>query len=257
MRTDWTTEYTNFWRSIVSYVVTLPAYDDQEQGLVSVYRRPASHAGLVTIQTDDRGLVSVALTGMYERDLLSKQSMTLSGKITFRPAPWMEIAPTATYWRVRGEDAWLFPDGTVADPGAAPAPFSVFGRRDLDYLDINFRGIVTFTRSLTLQFFSQLQLARGKYADYKRLTPAATLVPYDYASFSGFTDHDFNEATVNANVLLRWEYLPGSSLYLVWTQGRYDALVGYAPDFSGRFHDAFALPHEDVLLLKFSHWFSL
>jgi hypothetical protein len=68
---------------------------------------------------------------------------------------------------------------------------------------------------------------------------------------------DFNEAILNANVLLRWEYIPGSTLYLVWTQARSGDSGDYSSGFGPRFRDTFALPHEDVLVLKVSYWFPL
>jgi hypothetical protein len=64
---------------------------------------------------------------------------------------------------------------------------------------------------------------------------------------------DFNEAILNANVLLRWEYLPGSTLFLVWTQGRSGDSGDYGNGFGTRFRDTFTLPHEDVLVLKISY----
>jgi hypothetical protein len=58
-------------------------------------------------------------------------------------------------------------------------------------------------------------------------------------------------------VLLRWEYLPGSTLYLVWTQARYGDHGRYGIGLQERFGDAFGLPREDVLMVKGTYWFSL
>jgi hypothetical protein len=113
---------------------------------------------------------------------------------------------------------------------------------------------VTFTRTLSLQFFSQLLLARGTYHNYKRLVSSTELLPFEYPAFSGSVDPAFNVTTFNANILLRWEFLPGSTMYLVWTQGRSGDSGEYSASFSRRFTETFRLPHEDVLVVKVSYW---
>jgi hypothetical protein len=156
------------------------------------------------------------------------------------------------YQRTRHEETGVFDRGSILSLVVGGTPFSVFGDRDLDELDVACRGTLTFTRTLSLQFYSQVLLARGRYMNYRRLVAPATfrndIVPPG--------TYDFNEVILNANVLLRWEYLPGSTLFLVWTQGRYDDTKNYLSSLGERFGDAFRLPHEDVLLLKVNYWFS-
>jgi hypothetical protein len=123
----------------------------------------------------------------------------------------------------------------------------------VDELDVALRGIVTFTRALSLQFYTQVLLARGKYDKYRQLAGSTQLLP----TVSPSSNYDFNLITYNANVLLRWEYLQGSTLYLVWTQARFENAGNYSLSFGRRFRDTFALPHENVLLLKVSYWLPL
>ena len=183
------------------------------------------------------------------------KSLNTSLQLTFRPSAWFEFTPGVYYIRTRNEEAWVFPDGSI--PAVTGSKFSLFGDRSIDELDVDLRGIVTFTRTLSLQFYTQVLLARGKYERYKLLMGSAALAPYDYMSYAGFQSHDFNAATFNANVLLRWEYLPGSELYLVWTQGRFGDSGVYATGFGKRFGQTFLLPHEDVIVLKMNYRLSL
>jgi hypothetical protein len=60
----------------------------------------------------------------------------------------------------------------------------------------------------------------------------------------------------NANVLLRWEYLPGSALYLVWTQGRFGDTGDYGTSIGGRLGGIGLLPRQDAIVLKANYWFS-
>jgi CubicO group peptidase (beta-lactamase class C family) len=72
-----------------------------------------------------------------------------------------------------------------------------------------------------------------------------------------FVDPGFTRWHLRSNSVLRWEYRPGSSLFLVWSQNR----SRFDPDGSLRLiRDAgelFGAPGTNVLLLKVSHWFGL
>ncbi|MEW6509677.1 MAG: DUF5916 domain-containing protein [Bacteroidota bacterium] len=253
---SFTGEFMNFWRLVLVYDLAFRAYDDEERGIIGLYRRPLSHTFRTQVKTDERRNISATLTLSYAFDERRKQSWSGSLGLTIRPVSWIELSPSLLWTQTRGEEAWAFPAGNVFDPAVSATPFSVFGDRDLDQVDVELRGIVTFSRTLSLQFFSQILLARGTYLDYRRFDgPRA--IPYDFASSAGYISPNFNEAVFNANVLLRWEYLPGSTLYLVWTQGRFGDSGNPATGFERRLRDTFALPHDDALLLKISYWFPL
>jgi hypothetical protein len=247
-------DFTNFWLGQFVYTYQHPAYDDAERGIIGTYKRPAGHAFLLYIKTDERKDVSASFITTYAVDTKRKRSLSAQVGMTLRPTSWMEYIPAVFYARARNEEAWVFPFGST--PSVTGTSNSLFGDRDVDQLDLELRGIVTFTRDISLQFFTQVLLARGRYTHYKELTGSTTLTPYPTLPVS-FINPDFNEITFNANVLLRWEYLPGSTLYLVWTQGRFDDSGNYASGFGQRFKDTFALSHEDVLLVKVNFWLPL
>ncbi|RPH36312.1 hypothetical protein EHM92_04720 [bacterium] len=246
-------EYTNFWRSTLAYRRIMPVYEDEERGIIGLRQLPAANAIQLQVKSDERKNVTATVTGIYEADGLQKKSLIGSLALTLRPASWVELTPTVYLQRTRKEVAWVFPDGNVVDPAVGPEDFSVFGDRDLDEVDMGLRGIMTFTRSLSLQWFVQVLLARGQYSNYQRAATSTTLVPYDYASNPAYTNHDFNESTLNANLLLRWEYMPGSTFYLVWTQSRYGDSGLYDRRFGESFKSTFSLPQENVLMAKVSY----
>jgi hypothetical protein len=59
------------------------------------------------------------------------------------------------------------------------------------------------------------------------------------------------------NLVLRWEYLPGSTLYFVWTNGMNDyakdGRISIGDDLKG----LFSSPSDNVFLIKLSYWFNL
>ena len=67
----------------------------------------------------------------------------------------------------------------------------------------------------------------------------------------------FNFQQFRSNVVFRWEYRPGSALFLVWSQGR----EGFTPEqgresFGGDLGDLFSRRANDTFLVKLSYWFS-
>ena len=71
-----------------------------------------------------------------------------------------------------------------------------------------------------------------------------------------FRNPDFNSKQFRSNVVLRWEYRPGSTLFVVWTQSRdhfvEEGAFGIGPDMG----QLFAQQPDNVLMVKASYWFS-
>ena len=65
----------------------------------------------------------------------------------------------------------------------------------------------------------------------------------------------FKLAQFRTNAVMRWEYRPGSTLFVVWTQGRFDD-QNKKPDQSWRedYRDLFGLHPNNTFLVKFAYW---
>jgi hypothetical protein len=60
-----------------------------------------------------------------------------------------------------------------------------------------------------------------------------------------------------SNAVVRWEYRPGSALFLVWTQQRQGDLPFAGGDsFGGDYHGLFSLHPDNTFLVKMSYWFN-
>ncbi len=137
----------------------------------------------------------------------------------------------------------------------------LFGSRDTRSMDVTLRSSITFTKNLSLQVYGQLFLARGRYADFQILQDRDTLVPFDAYP----KRDDFAFSSIQANTVLRWEYRPGSTLYLVWTHGRRaeDELNPLAPWGASPYNtpidrqigDTFDIIPSNVFLIKLNYTF--
>ena len=72
-----------------------------------------------------------------------------------------------------------------------------------------------------------------------------------------FGNPDFNFRQFRSNLVVRWEYLPGSTLYLVWSQGRTGSSSTGHYSFSNDMRELFDVVPKNVFLVKFSYLFML
>ena len=118
----------------------------------------------------------------------------------------------------------------------------------------------TFSPNLTLQVYAQPFVSKGTYSDVRELSDprAATFngrfQPYGDAAVAG-DPGGFNFKQLRSNVVMRWEYRPGSALFFVWQTGRsaFDPIEGNR-SISGNFRDLLDLRSDDTFLIKASYW---
>ncbi|HEX2717168.1 MAG TPA: DUF5916 domain-containing protein, partial [Gemmatimonadaceae bacterium] len=96
------------------------------------------------------------------------------------------------------------------------------------------------------------------YAD--RLRPFTPVNPTDASEYANYsvTGNNFNYKALNTNAVLRWEYRPGSALFVVWQQGREQSDRNFGSFRANRdYRDLFRAHPDNTLLVKASYWFSL
>ena len=70
-------------------------------------------------------------------------------------------------------------------------------------------------------------------------------------------DPSFTFRSLRGNAVLRWEYLPGSTLFLVWTRQSASSLGTGRIDFSRDAGALFEGPAENILLIKVNYWLGI
>jgi len=139
-------------------------------------------------------------------------------------------------------------DGCLDELGAACTPLSETRRyrfADLSsaFFALTARVSYTFTPRLSLTGYAQLFLARGEYSNYRTIATSGTrpkirlgeMVPeVGYVGDTdgdGTKDDDFQDGSLNVNLVLRWEFRPGSTLQAVYAREQVGAaeLLGERP----------------------------
>ena len=135
-----------------------------------------------------------------------------------------------------------------------------FAHLEQSTLSFTWRLGYTFTPNTTLQVYASPFVSKGTYSDVREIgSPRAEdyderYQPYDDPEVAD-DPGGFNVQEFRSNVVFRWEYRPGSTLFLVWSQGRQveQDLEG-DNSFRGDFSDLFQLRPENTFLVKMSYW---
>jgi hypothetical protein len=135
-----------------------------------------------------------------------------------------------------------------------------------------------FTPRLSLEVYAQPLLSSGRYTGFKELArprsyaftaypdPAPTADPdrivVDPDGAAGpaageeIDDPNFSLASLRGNAVLRWEYSPGSTLFLVWTQNRSDSETTGTFRTGRSFDRLFGASADNIFLVKVSYWWN-
>ncbi|MGC4084093.1 MAG: hypothetical protein QM736_18785 [Vicinamibacterales bacterium] len=152
----------------------------------------------------------------------------------------------------------------------------MFGVVDRTTLSAQFRVSYTFKPDLTLDVYAEPFAASGRYTAFgetirpreKNLrmygTDGTTIVRLangdyrvtDGASSFTITNRDFNTRSYRSNVVLKWEWRPGSILYAVWQQNRASQTTEGAHVGVDDLFDSWSAPGDNIFLVKSTIWLS-
>ncbi|MBI4410630.1 MAG: hypothetical protein HY561_13030 [Gemmatimonadetes bacterium] len=275
--------FANYWAGNVYLSRGLETLNDRRTRGGPLTRDPGSTSVSSFIGSDTRKKIKLNAFGYY--------AWSESGGHSYSVGPGLNIVPTAN-WSLSLTPR-LFRSRTIAQYVQSVADATAtetYGRRyifaDLAQttLALETRLNLTFSPRFTLQLYAQPFLASGDYGHPKELAAPRSFEFHEYGrdagtaqevrgndgSLQGFTvdpdgvgpaegffvpSLDFNFRSLRGNAVLRWEWRPGSTLFLVWQQRRSD-YVPYLGDFRfGR--DLEGLAHADddnIFLLKINYW---
>ncbi len=238
--------FLNYWGAWATVGAELGRYDDRETRGNGLYRKPPIFKGEIGVNTDER--LNVKLGIEQELAANTKQGRLSATRIELelRPAPWMRWDLEGEFEAIRFQEAWV--DNIDLDGSVA----SIFADRTTRSFSATVRGGVTFTRDLTLQAYAQLFTAKGHHENFRRLLDPSSFAPYAYEG-----DPDFNEQSFNLNVVLRWEYLPGSTLFVVWSQARSAESSDFFTSFGEDVTEVFRAAPANVMMVKATLWWNL
>lgn len=215
--------------------------------------RPQRFSSWAYLDTDERKPVMVSTFGFVGGNRDGKRDLELNPTIVMRPTPALTIRPGIKWAHNREPAQWV---ENVDD--AAGAPHYVFGRIDQKTVALTFRVNYTMRPTLSLQVYAQPFVSAGDYDDYKELVNGRAVVFGDrYRPYAYDGSADFRYSSFRTTNVLRWEYRPGSALFVVWQQGREDTAESGDFAFGRDVRGIFRAPAQNVFLVKMAYWFNM
>ena len=253
-------KFANFWTLWSELHYRAPHFDDREVGDGTALERDGLIGWELSVRSDSRRRVSFDWSSQTQV-LFDGFNESAQAGVTFRLHPQLDldVLPELNY--TFGEPRSL---GLSATPGQY-----LFGKLDAREVGITARATFTFTPRLTLQTYAQLFLVSEHYSEFSQFQappgahPAIRLDQLQpYTMPVGFNP-DTEQAAVNLNVVLRWEYMLGSTLFAVYTLSEVPTLLLAGQD--GAPPNAPAMPSLDLgairrvpqnhaFVLKLSYW---
>jgi hypothetical protein len=233
-----------------------PSYCDRcARGGPAVRRSPQSNL-LVSVAGDSRSKVIPSVSAIY--------TITDEGRSTlWRVRPYVTVQGRSDlrwelgtrYQRNKDNTQWITNRGVI---GADTTQY-VFGRLDQHLLSFTARLDYTVSPTLSLQLYAEPFVTTGSYSDLRELDePRAARYDDRFRPARAVTSGSgFNQKQFRSNAVVRWEYRPGSALFVVWQQARdqWDRDLGNF-EAARDYRNLFAARPENVLLVKGTYWLS-
>ena len=238
----------------------LPSYDDRDARGGPAIRKSPNRSFWGGIASDSRRQVtgSVWFNG-WKGDEGRSWSGNISPQMDVQMSTRFSTSLGVSYSRNGDDKQYYSSYGAVA----SDTTHYTFARLDQTTLSLNTRLNFTATPNLSLQFYAEPFVSNGTYAGLKELAdPRAAAYSDRFRSYGNKTAvfDGFNYRQFNSNAVVRYEYRPGSTLFVVWQQGRSNSLSssdqGYygAYDFRRDYGAAFRDHPNNTFLVKWSYW---
>jgi len=238
---------------------------------------PTQLSGSLNVRTPFQNRLNGNLSLYYADDDLGGWDFQTRLGLTYRPGGAWQFSFRPGYTRSVSTRQFV----TTID-GGRPATFGrryVFGTISRHTLSAQLRANYAFSPDLSLEGYFEPFAATGSYSDFGELqAPGSTdLLLYgtagttidessgdapheitvtDGAGEFSFIREDFRALSFRSNLVMRWEWLPGSTLFLVWQLDRGGFGFETEPDAAG-LGDLFDSPGEpgrNFFAVKATYW---
>jgi hypothetical protein len=238
-------KFHNNWSTGYGYNIIRRTLDDRAtRGGPAVYQNPRL-GGWGYLESDNRHALSAGYFFFAMGDGKGSKVRNFNPYVQYRPAAYLTTNIGLNLNWNRDDSQWIEQTGE----------HYVFGHLDQDTVGVNVRVNYAITPALTVQVYAEPFVSAGAYTNFKELVDGrAAAYEARYAPYAYPGNPDFNYRSFRTTNVLRWEYKPGSTLFVVWQQGREDALGFGTFNFSRDFGGVFDAPARNVFLVKFAYW---
>ncbi len=263
----------NFWNVSIGSNINGPQILNSELRGGPSLKTPGSYNFWIMAQTNEQKKLTVEWQSMYNQSNTSEYDIIedFAVEVGYRPVKSLKISVGPGFNHRRSELQYItqseFSDRTRY----------IFGTIDRNTLSASLRINYNLTPDLTFQYWGQPFIASGNYSEFKYITDSkadsyndrfqlytSQQLTYNPSSETyrvkepllpeyTFDKPDFNVKVFLSNMVVRWEYQPGSTLYLVWSQTRNSSVSDGSFSFSRDVNRLFKEKPDNIFLVKLSY----
>jgi hypothetical protein len=272
--------FANYWYGDIRTSWYPGGYDDRLTRGGPMSRVPPAGRVRFTVNSDFRKSTRTGWQGNWDWNDAGGHSAQHTPWVALHPSPSMLVKFEPTI-RVSRDMAQYV--ATVSDPTATATYGAryVFGTLDQHTVSLDTRVNWTFSPKLSLQLYLQPFVVSGMYKDLKELSVPREYEFSVYGKHAGtiakdpsgtyqidpdgsgpapayaLADPNFNYRSLLGNAVLRWEYRPGSAIFLVWQQSRNETQPFGDFEFSRDFKALLDNGPQNVIAIKATYWLGI
>ncbi len=250
-------------------------------------RTPAGYSGGINLNSDSRRVLQLRTGVNFGTDDGGGWQRSINGSISarFRGIYELSLGPQFRQSRTAAQYVTAITDEFASDTYNQRF---IFAELNQTTVSLSTRFNATFTPNLSLELYAEPLISSGDYGTLMEFAAPRTFDFHRYGVDAGtmekqsdgrylidpdgagpaaefrVRDADFNVRSLLGNAVLRWEWRPGSTVFLVWQQSRSDRLTGNLDEFGGSpvgnfdlRNDAralFDLKPDNIFLIKVNFW---
>jgi hypothetical protein len=200
------------------------------------------------VNSDSRKSWRIHFGGNGERGKSGDRSRGNYVTLSLQPSSQLQVSISGSY--NRGTDIAQWIENRDNNDDDVDDDF-IYGTLRRNVVDITLRGTYSINRDLTFQGYLQPFVAVGDYDNIRRLARPRS---YDFEPTTVEDDPDFNRKSLRGNMVLRWEYVRGSTLFFVWDLSQKDETRPGSFRALRDLGDAFGASANHVFMVKVSYW---
>lgn len=229
------------------------SFDDRAARGGPALRRNFRQNAWLGFETDGRKPWVFAIEGFHLRpDVGGTTEWAVNPMVRFRMSSQVQGSVGLHYSEGVNDMQWY------GNFGSGDATAYTFARLEQRTSSVTARLDYTISPTLSVQLYGQPFVTAGDYSDLRELAdPRAPNYEDRFQPYTAVTPDDFNFKQFRSNTVMRWEYRPGSVLFLVWQQGRQDFRDAGSFDLGRDYGNLFRTRSDNTFLVKASYWFSI
>ena len=269
----------NYWNIQGFWLHRPTTFDDRLTRGGPVVQRPGIDVWSTNIQTDFRKNIVFSFFGQIVTDQEGYASRNAGLEAQIRPASNITLSLGPSFSHDETGAQYIM---RVADSAASTFYGNRYVFSDLvqNSLNMDTRFNVTFTPNLTFELFVQPFILSADFSRFKEFAAPRGLQKLVYGADVGTSTpvaggdsidpdgagpagsfviplQDFTFRSLRGNAVLRWEYRPGSTIFVVWTRSGESSLGRGTIDFGSDAGALFRGPSANIFLIKVNYWLGL